>query len=113
MTRVIIVFLFCVAPLCAAEPRVDQYGDPLPEGAIARMGTMRLRHPGLSLEPPPSFSPDGRGVMTVGGHEVRVWDAATGKLRFTVGERDKRISDARYAPDGKLIAVAREHSILL
>src|SRR5262245_22671875 len=113
ITRPNIVLLLCAAPLCAAEPRVDQYGDPLPEGAIARMGTMRLRHPGLSFEPPPSFAPDGRAVVTVGGNEVRLWDAATGKLRFTFGESDKRIFDARHTPDGKEIAVACEQRVLL
>jgi hypothetical protein len=39
MTRVsIIVLAIVAAPLAAAELRVDQYGDPLPDGAIARMG---------------------------------------------------------------------------
>jgi hypothetical protein len=48
---------------------VDLYGDPLPEGAVARLGSVRLRHPGLKDF---AFLADGRTVVTVGEDHKRV-----------------------------------------
>jgi len=56
---------------------VDLYGDPLPEGAIARMGSMRLRHGSGIFQA--AFRNDGKVLMSAGGDGlVRFWDAATG-----------------------------------
>jgi RNA polymerase sigma factor (sigma-70 family) len=54
-------------------PRVDQQGDPLPPGAIARLGTLRFRGAG-SIDRL-TFSPDGRLIASDGC----VWDVASGK----------------------------------
>jgi WD40 repeat protein len=57
--------------------KTDLYGDPLPPGAVARLGTMRLRHAQADVV----FSKDGKRLISCGcGGEVRTWDAATGKL---------------------------------
>src|SRR4051812_29064709 len=57
--------------------RTDMYGDPLPPGAVARLGTVRLRHRGADV----TFAPDGKCLISYGWDgEVRVWDAASGKL---------------------------------
>src|SRR5690348_12183570 len=31
------------------QTRLDQYGDPLPEGAVARLGSLRLYHGAVDL----------------------------------------------------------------
>ncbi|MGH7227480.1 MAG: WD40 repeat domain-containing protein, partial [Gemmataceae bacterium] len=60
------------------KPRTDLYGDPLPPGAMARMGTTRMRHVQAIF----TFSPDGKELISFGpGGDVCFWDVAEGKLR--------------------------------
>jgi RNA polymerase sigma factor (sigma-70 family) len=66
----------------AARPRrgVDLHGDPLPDGAVLRLGTIQRRAVGAQL----ALSPDGNSLIGVrGGKYIHVWDPATGKLRQT------------------------------
>ena len=58
---------------------VDSLGDPLPEHARLRLGTLRFRPP--SGIDDIALSPDEKSVVTV-GKELIVWDAATGKERW-------------------------------
>src|SRR5262245_40602738 len=61
----------------ARAERTDRYGDPLPPGAVARLGTTRLRHRGADV----TFSKDGKHLISFGWDgEVRFWDADSGKL---------------------------------
>jgi WD40 repeat protein len=77
----VLIASLSTAPTAATEPRLDLHGDPLPEGALARLGTLRLRHP---LADHISYTPDGRELVTSGDDgTVRVWEAATGKLLHT------------------------------
>lgn len=58
-------------------PRIDLYGDPLPPGALMRMGTIRLLHTMAEI----LFSIDGKQLISWdNGGELRFWDVATGKL---------------------------------
>ncbi len=72
-------------PPAAAEkrpeprPAVDAHGDPLPDGAIARVGTLRFNHgDGLNAL---FFSPDGKTILSTGNGGIRFWDADNGKER--------------------------------
>jgi WD40 repeat protein len=59
-----------------AEPPVDQSGDPLPAGALLRLGSVRF-HPTSSVSDL-AVSPDGKVVVSV-GNQLMAWDAETGK----------------------------------
>jgi RNA polymerase sigma factor (sigma-70 family) len=67
-------------PAVARAPGKDQQGDPLPPGALARMGTARLRHGDAIVAL--AVSPDGKSLVSQSyDRTVRVWDLATGKER--------------------------------
>jgi WD40 repeat protein len=58
----------------------DASGDPLPAGAVARLGSARLRPDSSSVAI--AFSADGKSLVTVGlGPSVQVWDVETGRER--------------------------------
>src|SRR6266849_3541480 len=58
--------------------RTDLYGDALPLGAIARLGTMRLRHEGGWFGT--AFLDGGKILATAGASGLRFWDTASGRL---------------------------------
>jgi WD40 repeat protein len=80
----------------------DLYRDPIPPGALARLGTVRFRPPmgTTSL----AFLPGDTTLLTVGGSSFSVWEVTTGKeLRrcdFKGGS-----SSFVLSPDGKAVAV--------
>ncbi len=92
-------------PAFAPRPATDLYGDPLPAGAVARLGTVRFRHPGGGLHV--LFAPDGKTVMSTANEtSLRVWDAANGKLLRGIDGADSLFVAVALSPDGKLLATA-------
>jgi RNA polymerase sigma factor (sigma-70 family) len=99
------------APKPAKKPqaRLDRFGDPLPEGAVARLGTVRFRH-GAEVRSV-AFSPDGK-TLASGGQDntVRFWEIATSKeiRRFTavtgLGAENAWVSSIAFSPDGRFLA---------
>jgi RNA polymerase sigma factor (sigma-70 family) len=86
---------------------LDRLGDPLPPGAIMRLGTTRFRQPwgvaGLA------FTRDGKQVVSAGGHALRVWEGATGKqIRL---HDATNIMGLAVAPEGDLIAAAQNNNV--
>jgi WD40 repeat protein len=89
------------------QAKKDYYGDPLPPGVLARLGTMQLRHFNADF----AFSSDGKSLISAGiDQRVQTWDVATGKLAKTIKiQRTTRKSESfhqlKLAPSGQILAV--------
>jgi WD40 repeat protein len=84
----------------------------LPQGAIARMGTIQFRHsqgdwfdlttdPGIDV----AFSPDGQVIATSCWGRQRLWNASTGNFLFELKTSDYLRSGQVFSPDGRFLAV--------
>jgi WD40 repeat protein len=118
--------------------RKDRTDEPLPSGALARMGTLNWRHGGNITFV--AFLPDGKRVVTAGEDDtIRLWERETGKeiRRFAsvpvepagsgsdspAPEKVVRMalmgmggSSGNVRPalssDGKVLAAATEHNVI-
>jgi RNA polymerase sigma factor (sigma-70 family) len=93
-----------IRPAEEVRPMVDRHGDPLPEGALARLGTVRLRQ-GKGIYHI-ALSRDGK-LLATGGQEgaVRLWDTRTGQPICEFVDRGF-IMAVGLSPDARLIAWA-------
>jgi RNA polymerase sigma factor (sigma-70 family) len=84
------------------ETRTDQYGDLLPPGAIARLGTIRFRHEDRVEEF--SYSPDGQTLASAAGKTIYLWEPATGKVLRRITGHEDGVMCVAWSPDGKTLA---------
>lgn len=107
------------ARVAEKRPLVDAYGDPLPPGAILRLGTRRLRHREQIRQM--LFSPDGKTLAAVSGGsdgDVRLWDVETGRLRHHLTGPDVSdharvmIASMAFSPDGTKLVVNEDAGVL-
>jgi hypothetical protein len=95
----------------------DSTGDPLPPGALTRLGSNRFHH-GSNIHRL-MVSADGKWVISYGSRTgYRVWDLETGKeqvpvgmppeSRFTTSQGQKRAVqwEAAIAPAGKRVVAS-------
>jgi RNA polymerase sigma factor (sigma-70 family) len=86
-----------------AAARVDRYGDPLPPGAVMRLGTVRYRQ--ASDIAHIAHSADGQFVVTQGQDGLLVIRGARdGKVLRQVDLRKEGLRDFTISPDGRTIA---------
>jgi WD40 repeat protein len=88
--------------------RADRYGDPLPEGVVARLGTVRLR-PGGRIKRL-AFSPDGQRLASwvedfSTASRLSIWEAATGRELRQVALPDVRTCAFTWLANGRGVAV--------
>jgi hypothetical protein len=96
------------------QVRVDRDGLPLPAGAIARLGSLRLYHGEKEVRRlegkdgmvyAPAFAPDGRTIAAGGKRKAaHLWDVATGRELRSFDNPGGLILCLAFAPDGKVLA---------
>src|SRR5262245_12636606 len=90
----------------------DLYGDPLPPGALARVGTARLRHLGQVYAV--AISPDGKTIASGGNdNTLRLWETATGKELLAVPSPKTGVRCVAFSRDGKLVATGGYQAVQL
>jgi RNA polymerase sigma factor (sigma-70 family) len=94
----------------ASQPRLDLFGDPLPAGAVARLGTLRFRQNDIEIM---ALSTDGRVLITKSceGGSICAWEADSGKILWKTQpgprwgvNRGNGLLTASFSPDGRLLA---------
>src|ERR1700676_2091003 len=111
-----VVVAIAFAPLVVAEepvapPRFDLYGDPLPAGAIARLGTIRFRYPatlGVTV-----FSPDSKWLACAyADGAIIVWDTEGKIVRQFSGDPKSAVTALAFSGDMKMLVSAGNDSVL-
>lgn len=94
------------------KAHTDRHGDPLPQAALARLGTTRFRLGnglyGMAL------APNGKTAVSVGGNNwTQFWDVSTGKetrrIEWKQGGGGRIVA---YSPDNRWVATVQDHGML-
>ena len=125
---VVFAGLFCVSSIHAQAPanlRTDLLGDPLPAGAVARLGTLRFKQ-GITtyfdgIKAPVRagafgsgvsnatitktvFSPDGKTIVSLDFYSLRLWESTSGKELPGPWSASQPRHIVAFSPDGALFA---------
>jgi WD40 repeat protein len=86
-------------PAAPPPPRVDTLGDPLPRGALARLGTTRFRQRECNAL---AISPDGTLAAASDDGKVRLWALPSGRAWGVLDDAD--VTSLAFSPDGRSLA---------
>lgn len=116
-TYLAIILTAALAAACAGDEatpaamRRDRHGDPLPAGAVTRLGTTRWRANGEVYQVCPA--PDGKRLILAGNHMLSLWDTSTGRMIRTFPDEGVRYAwTVAYAHDGKTIYAAGQSEVI-
>jgi RNA polymerase sigma factor (sigma-70 family) len=117
------------SPKTPGEPSpevVEAPKEPLPNGAVARLGTSAFRHDDWVTDA--TWSPDGSNIASFVDRTVIIWDAKSGRerARATLTETDLKqllvsagdhptcVTGVRWSTDGKLLflTLSNQYSLL-
>src|SRR5262249_48740217 len=111
LTLAIGMMLFGLA--VSAQPpetaqRLDANGDPLPDRAIARLGTVRFQPPGIVQAI--ALSPDGKALAAASygekeNFQIDFFNPSTGKSIRKINSTGVGGDLTQFTPDGKYLAV--------
>lgn len=83
----------------------DLSGDPIPTGAITRLGTVRFRHAARVIDV--AISPNGKLLASTGADKtIRVWNVADGQPRWSMMTDDAEPGSVAFSPDNSTVFAA-------
>jgi dipeptidyl aminopeptidase/acylaminoacyl peptidase len=85
-------------PVPVSKPQEDENGGPLPHGAVARLGTKGGDVSALAVAP-------NNSVLAAAnwGDSLRLWDAATYRLRRELRSHTTTVNSIAWSPDGSTL----------
>src|SRR5262249_5651452 len=103
-------------PLPPNQPaRVDRFGDPLPAGAAARLGSVRFHHAGGVIAA--AFTPDGKTILAARmenkGLSLRSGDPASGREPARLDLAKVDVTGLAFTRDGMGVLVGRRSGVEL